>query len=78
MKRLFLACPLLILTSACASVHVNGYEVTRETQAITAVSLIAAGVVIHSLADSDAPDQKDQTNPGEIICKVNPETSDYV
>jgi hypothetical protein len=69
--------PLIAISlSGCASVKINGYEVSSEAQLVGMVGAIAVGTMIYSLSDDGNPEAgpNPKTNPGEIVCVINIET----
>lgn len=80
MKTRFALLALLGLAlPACSTVKVQGYEVTGDSQVVAAAVAIAGGALLYSLAErSDTPESKDQSRPGEIVCRVDMNTGECV
>jgi len=69
----------MICLSGCATVKVNGYEITPQTQAVTIGAVLVGGMLMYGLSDDEnQPVALDQSNPGFIVCKVNIETGECV
>lgn len=58
--------------ASCASVRVNGYEVTTGQQVAIVAGAVVVGAVIASESKSDQ-DAVERRSPGEIICKYSAE-----
>ena len=55
MKQILMALCLVALTG-CQTIRIQGVEVTKEQQVWAFAGLVAAGLIIHELADNDEPE----------------------